>query len=90
VENITPDIAQQLNLPMGTKGVVVDNVDANSAAAEKLQRGDVVIEVNRKSVSNLTDYRNALSGAGDKAVLLLVIPQGQPTATQYVLIEPNS
>jgi serine protease Do len=90
VENITPDIAQQLQLPMGTKGVVIDNVDQNSAAAEKLQHGDVIVEVNRKPVGNVTEYRNALSGAGDQPVLLLVIPYGQPTATQFVLIEPNS
>jgi serine protease Do len=91
VQNLTSDIAQQLNLPMGTKGVVVDSVDQQSAAAEKgLSRGDVIVEVNRKPVNNMTDYRNALSGAGDQPVLLLVIPQGTPTATQYVLIQPNS
>jgi serine protease Do len=90
VQNLTPDIAQQLQLPMGTKGVVVDSVDQSSAAAEKgLQRGDVIIEVNRKAVNNMTEYRNALAGADDKPVLLLVIPQGQPTGTQYYLIEPN-
>ena len=88
-ENLTPDISQQLQLPMGTKGVVIDSVDPSSAAAGRLQRGDVIVEVNRKPVSNMTDYRNALSGAGDQPVLLLVIPQGQPTATQYVLVEPN-
>ncbi len=90
VQNLTPDIAQQLQLPMGTKGVVVDNVDQSSAAAAKgLQRGDVIIEVNRKTVNNMTDYRNALSQADDQPVLLLVIPQGTPTQTQYYLIEPN-
>lgn len=90
VESLTPDIAQQLSLPAGTKGVVVDSVDPNSSAAEQgLQRGQVIIEVNRKPVNNMTDYRNALSGADDKPVLLLVIPQGQPTGTQYLLIQPN-
>jgi serine protease Do len=89
VENLTPDISQQLRLPMGTKGVVVDNVDQNSPAAEQLQRGDVIVEVNRKPVNDMNDYRSALSGAGDKPVLLLVIPRAQPTATQYVLIQPN-
>lgn len=93
VESLTPDIAQQLSLPMGTKGVVVDSVDQSSAAAAKgLQRGDVIVEVNRKPVNNMTEYRNALSQADDQPVLLLVIPQvqqGQPPSTQYILIEPN-
>src|SRR5262249_48833431 len=33
VDNITPDIAQQLNLPSGTHGVVVTDVDPSSPAA---------------------------------------------------------
>ncbi|MGC1105445.1 MAG: PDZ domain-containing protein, partial [Candidatus Acidiferrales bacterium] len=91
VENLTPDIAQQLNLPMGTKGVVVDNVDQGSAAAEGgLARGDVIQEVNHKPVTNMTDFRNALAGSGDNPVLLLVIQQGQPGSTIYMLIEPQS
>lgn len=90
VESLTPDIAQQLSLPMGTKGVVVDNVDPQSAAAQKLQRGDVIQEVNRKPVNNMTDFRNALAGSDDQPVLLLVMPQSQPGTTIYVLIQPNS
>ncbi len=90
VQNLTPDIAQQLNLPMGTKGVVVVNVDQSSPAAQKLGRGDVIQEVNRKPVNNMTDFRNALAGSDDQPVLLLVMPQGQPGSTIYVLIQPQS
>src|SRR5579875_171599 len=91
VENITPDIAQQLNLPEGIKGVVVAGVDPNSVAAQSgLQRGDVIQEVNHKPVNNVTDYRNAVSGTGDQPVLLLVRPRGQPNVTAYLLIEPNA
>jgi serine protease Do len=91
VENLTPDVAQQLNLPMSTKGVVVDQVDPNSAAAEAgLQRGDVIVEANHKPVSNTSDLRSALAGTGDQPVLLLVRPANQPSITVYKLIEPNS
>lgn len=92
VENVTPDIAQQLNLPASTKGVVVDSVDPNSAAAEgqpPLQRGDVIVEVNHKPVSNMSDYRSAVAGTDDQPVLLLVRPRGQPDITAYVLIQPS-
>jgi serine protease Do len=93
VENITPDIAQQLNLPAGTKGVVVDSVGPNSPAADAepaLEQGDVIQEVNHKPVNNLTDYRNAIAGTDDRPVLLLVRPVHQPNITSYVLIQPNS
>ncbi|HEV2488905.1 MAG TPA: DegQ family serine endoprotease [Candidatus Acidoferrales bacterium] len=90
VENLTPDILGQLDLPASTRGVVVDSVDGSSAAAEaRLQRGDVIQEVNHKPVDNLSEYRAALAGTGDKQVLLLVermSPNG--VVTNYILIQP--
>src|SRR5262249_14639547 len=47
VENLTADVAQELKLGAATKGVVVDQVDSGSRAAEAgLQRGDVIQQVN--------------------------------------------
>ena len=43
VESLTADIAQQIQVPASTKGVVVDSVEDGSGAAEAgLQRGDVI------------------------------------------------
>ncbi|HVB98926.1 MAG TPA: Do family serine endopeptidase, partial [Candidatus Dormibacteraeota bacterium] len=44
VEDLTPQIASQLNLPADTYGVVVVAVDPNGPAAGILQRGDVIQE----------------------------------------------
>ena len=91
VENLTPDIADQLQLPASTRGVVVNSVDQGSAAQDAgLQRGDVILELNRKPVDNVDQFRSALDNAGDKPVLLLIIPRSQPTATVYILVKPNS
>jgi serine protease Do len=86
VQNLTPDLAQQLQLPAGTKGVVVSEVDPSSPAASELNRGDVIQEVNHKSVSNVEEYRQAIAAAGNQPVLLLVNRDG---GTQYVVIEPH-
>jgi serine protease Do len=87
VETVTPDIAGQLNLPTGTHGVVVDSVDpSSSAAAAGIQRGDVIEEVNRKPVNNVREYDQALSAAGNHAVLLLINHQG---TTAYVVVQPQ-
>jgi serine protease Do len=78
VENLTADVAQQLKLGPTTKGVVVDQVDQGSRASEAgLQRGDVIQQVNRKEVTNVNEFRQAMNGTTkDKPVLLLVNRQG--------------
>ncbi|MGH9715583.1 MAG: DegQ family serine endoprotease [Candidatus Acidiferrales bacterium] len=87
VENITPAIASQLNLPSGTSGVVVDSVDPSSdAAAAGIQQGDVIQEVDRKPVNNVQEYQQALSSAGNQAVLLLINHQG---TTGYQVVQPQ-
>jgi serine protease Do len=73
VENLTPYNAQRLNLPPGTRGVVIVGLDDNSnAAGAGLQPGDVIEEVNRKPVSSISDFKAALEKAGKKDVLLRV------------------
>jgi len=84
VQNITPNLAQQLGVPAGTAGVVVTKVDPSSAAADAgLQRGDVIQEVNRKPVHNASDFAAAMRTAKDSQALLLVNRQG---STMYVAV----
>jgi len=87
VQNITPEIAGQLNLPTDTHGVVVSSVDPSSdAAAAGIQQGDVIEEVNHKPVNNVEEYREALSSTGNQPVLLLINQQGN---TAYVVVQPQ-
>jgi serine protease Do len=87
VENLTPDIARELQLPANTTGVVVTSIDPSSpAAAAGIQRGDVIQEVNRKPVHNVDEYRQAMEGTSGKPVLLLVNRGG---STRYVLVQPQ-
>ena len=87
VENLTPQDAQQLGLPANTFGVVVTSVDPSSmAAASDLERGDVIQEVNRKPVHNVTQYNEAMASTGDQAVLLLINRGG---TTHYIVVQPK-
>ncbi|MFV0389969.1 MAG: DegQ family serine endoprotease [Pyrinomonadaceae bacterium] len=84
---LTPEIADELKLPSGTKGLVVSAVDSNGpAAAEGIMRGDVIVEINRQPVSTLEDARAALEKAGNNSSLLLIQRQGQ---TVYLSVKPG-
>ncbi len=87
VRNLTPEVAKQLGLNRNDKGVVITRVDPGSIADEVgLQRGDLIMEVNRKPVRNTDDYDELISKIGkDEAILLLVNRQGR---TMFVTIAP--
>ena len=73
VEALTPEVAEQLGLPIGGRGVVVTQVDPDSPAAEVgIRRGDLIEEVNHKPVNNLQQFRAAVREAGNQPLLLLV------------------
>jgi serine protease Do len=77
VENVTPETARQLGLSPNTTGVVVTDVDPSSqAAANGLQRGDVIQQVNRKPVRNTAEFKQALKHSNNGETLLLVDRRG--------------
>jgi serine protease Do len=55
VEELTPEIARQLDLPANVQGVLVTGVDPDSGVAE-LQKGDVIEEINQQPVTSVSDY----------------------------------
>jgi Do/DeqQ family serine protease len=84
---LTPEIASALNLPAGTKGVVVDSVDpAGPGASTGLARGDVIQEVNRQAITSAEDLRAAVDKNGNKPALLLINRRGQQI---YVTVRPR-
>jgi serine protease Do len=73
VDELTPDIARQLGLPPRTAGVVVSDVQPESAAEQAgLREGDVIQEVNRTPVRNVAEFERAVRQTGKQSVLLLV------------------
>lgn len=88
VETLTSDTARQLNLPLGTKGVVIESVQPDSTAASAgLQRGDVIQEVNRKPVASASDFEQALKQAGEKQSVVLLVDHGGTRI--FVVVNPQ-
>jgi serine protease Do len=60
VEDLTPEMARQLDLPNNVQGVLVTSVDPDSGAAE-LQKGDVIEEINQQPVASISDYNKMVA-----------------------------
>lgn len=56
VNEVTPEMMRQLDLPKNVRGVVVTAVDPDSGMAE-LQKGDVIEEINQQPVTSVSDYK---------------------------------
>jgi serine protease Do len=78
LNNITPDMARRLEIPSGTKGAVVTEVDPDSAAARSLRPNDVILQVNRQPVSNANEAGQALrSVPAGRTVGMLILRSGE-------------
>ncbi len=87
VENLTSDLAQQVNAPDNTRGVVVDSVAPDSPAADSLGRGVVITAVDHHPVNNVQDFKRLVTQAEGKSVLLTVVTAGpNGTATGFTVV----
>jgi len=87
VEPVSPQLERRFDLAVGT-GMVVTSVEQGSPAAEKgLRPGDVILEVNRRAVESLRDYREAVRETPDGTPVLLHIQRGE--ATLFVAVRPE-
>ena len=83
VQDVTPQLARRSQLDASTKGAVVVDVAPDSPASDAgLEPGDVVVEVNRRSVNSAADYRSAVKTVKKGDTVLVRVKHGQ--ATQYV------
>jgi serine protease Do len=80
VQPLTPEIAESLGLDPDTRGVVVSGIQPGSSAEDAgLRRGDVVLEVDRKPVTNLSTYQQALRKSAKGKSILLLVRRGDTT-----------
>ena len=77
VAPLTPETAARAGVKGNVKGLLVQNVNPDSRAADAgIQPGDVIVEANRKSVASVDELRAAVRSATDRPLLLLVHRQG--------------
>jgi serine protease Do len=74
LDDLSPEIRQQLQAPADVHGAVVEQVKPGSPADDAgLQKGDIITQVNRKDVNSASDVQQALASMpkGQDALLLV-------------------
>ena len=80
VQELTKEVATQLKLGVHQGVIVTDVADNSLAAAQDIQREDVVTEVDGKPVMNVASFREALNKADPrKGILLYLDRKGSKT-----------
>lgn len=82
LSTLTGELREQLNVPEGTDGLVVMDVEPTSEAFEKgLRAGDLITEAGQQKVSDIAAFEERIAAtkdAGRKSLLLLVRRAGEP------------
>ncbi|HBA40920.1 MAG TPA: peptidase, partial [Deltaproteobacteria bacterium] len=79
VRRVTPQMAESLGLDRA-EGVVVAAVEPGSPGDEAgLRRGDVILEMDRKPIRTLADYRKAIGETKKGKGILFLVRRGENT-----------
>ncbi len=77
LESLTEEYREALNIPSNVDGVIITQVDSGTPAQKAgLARGDVIVEINRKKVADLGEFKEILDSTRNDKVLLLVYRGG--------------
>jgi serine protease Do len=90
VRDLEREDLARLALPRAVQGVLISRVDPISAAYDAdLERGQVILEVNRRPVASVGEFRRLVSGAhaGDVLTLYLYLPDSEQRALRTVRVD---
>jgi serine protease Do len=76
LNSVTAQMARRLRLPSGQTGAVVTEVDPDGAAAGALRGGDVILAVNRRSVSNAAEAARELEKVPSGRIAQILVWRG--------------
>jgi len=80
LSGLTVENARQSGRSNASSGVVVTDIEPESLAAQAgLQKGDVIHEINRKSVKDVKDFERLTSQLAPRSPVLLLVKRGNST-----------
>lgn len=88
VTELTPQVRQMQGIRTNQTGLLVVNVKEVSAAADaNIREGDIISEVNGKSVSSTEEFGKIVSGARKGDYLRLYIVRPRPAISFFALVK---
>jgi S1-C subfamily serine protease len=88
VQDVTKEIAEKLGLDEARGALVSDVSDGGPADRAGIDRGDVVLEVNRQPVEDAAAFAKLVRGAEPGKTLLLLVRGGG--GTRFVTVKPEA
>jgi serine protease Do len=89
VQELTPQIVKSFNLNV-EKGVIITNVADGSAAEDAgLRPGDIILEIDKNHITNLKDYRSAISQRKPGSTMLFLVQRGDNTIYAALRVTKN-
>jgi serine protease Do len=92
VNELTADAARRFGVPPDIAGVLVSSVEPFGPAAEApIERGMVVLEINRQPIASAAAFRRLVEAArpGDILAFYLYLPANGQRALRTVRVEPH-
>ncbi len=84
VTELTPALAQELDLPSNVRGVVVSKTDSDNS---ELQKGDVIEEVNQRPVRSVEDFKKLVNGLDPNQTQVLSVCRHRTRS--FVVVRPQ-
>mgnify|MGYP001147165173 CR=1 FL=1 len=69
VEELTPKLRNQLNIPKRINGVVISSIEPGSPAEGVLRKGDIIMEINNEKINNIKDFFNVSNQIKGRAII---------------------
>jgi serine protease Do len=87
VQRLTPQMAESLGLEK-SEGVVVSAVEPGSVGDEAgIRRGDIIMEIDRKTIRTVDDYRKAVAAVKKGRGILFLVRRGE--GTLFLALKPQ-
>jgi serine protease Do len=87
VQNLTPKLRSEANVPATVSGVIVTGVDPGSPAAEQIRPGDVIEQINRQPVPDVKEFQRVVGQLDQDRPVMVGIARNRQRS--FVILQPN-